>query len=56
MKFQVRRFIDSVPWAESGIVFVLLLDIVVLLYYATEHGKSKKPRCPACNQIIWRAK
>ena len=55
MSFKLRRFLDSVPWAEWGVVLGGLLTAVALLY-AMEDGKSRKKRCPTCNQIIRKTK
>jgi hypothetical protein len=57
MKFQVRRFIANVPWAECIIIFAMLLSVMGLLYAIDQRGKSKKPpRCPTCNQVVREAK
>lgn len=52
MKFQLRRFIDTVPWDEWAVVLGLLLSVMVVLFAIDQHGKSKKRRCPTCNQIV----
>ena len=56
MKFQLRRFIDAVPWGEWAPVFAMILSILVVLFAIDQHGKSKKRRCPTCNQIMKGAK
>lgn len=56
MKFQLRRFIANVPWEEWIIGFAALLSVMIILYAMDQHGKSKKRRCPTCNQIVKEAK
>lgn len=56
MKFQIRRFIDTVQWVDWIVVLAALLAVTVLLYVADQRGKSKKPRCPTCNQVVKGAK
>ena len=51
MKFQLRRFIAAVPWADWVPVLAALLFVVVILC-AADHVKPKKRRCPTCNQIM----
>lgn len=52
MKFQFRRFVAAVPWEEWAAVLGALLAVMVLLYTIEHRSKSKKPRCPTCNQIM----
>lgn len=52
MKFQFRRFAAGVPWADWTVVLGALLIVVLLMYAMEQHGKSKKRRCPTCNQIV----
>lgn len=52
MKFQLRRFVAAVPWAEIVFALAALLAVMVLLYTIEHRSKSKKPRCPTCNQIV----
>ena len=52
MRFQLRRFIDTMPWQESGIVLIGLLLALLLVYIDV---KAKKQRCPTCNQIMRKA-
>ena len=52
MNFQLRRFLASVPWGDWAFVLSALLAVMVLLYMVDQHGKSKKRRCPTCNQIV----
>lgn len=56
MRFQFRRFWDTVPWGEWAVVLGALLSTVVILYAMDQHAKSKKRRCPTCNQVVREAK
>lgn len=56
MRFQFRRFWDTVPWPEWLLVLATLLSVMIVLYAIEQHGKSKKRRCPTCNQVVREAK
>lgn len=55
MKFQFRRFWDTVPWPEWVLVLAML-SVMITLYAIEQQGKPKKRRCPTCNQVVREAK
>lgn len=54
MRFKLRPFLDALPWENLALLVGLLLAFT--LVHAAASTKSKKPRCPTCNQIVKEAK